>query len=162
MRYEKKGPGILCPPLFTELEHCAPSCPYTFRLNDLTYYLGSFSSDFIYFSTILEKTELFFLKEEPHWFTWWVINANFPISTTLLMVRLKKKIWILYLIFHTNYYMEWDFRLVDFNITFVKNPPIFLAAFYFHLLQKEHQNFAILDKKLNWNWVIIDRYSGLR
>ena len=81
----------VCPPLFTELEHCALSCPYTFRLNDLTYYLGSFSSDFIYFSTILEKTELFFLKEEPHWLTTWVINANFPISTTLLMVRLKKK-----------------------------------------------------------------------
>ena len=46
--------------LLTELEHCALSSPYKFRLNDLTYYLGSFSSDFIYFSTILEKTELFF------------------------------------------------------------------------------------------------------
>ena len=117
------------------------------------YYLGSFSSDVIYFSTIIEKTELFFLKEEPQWLTWWVIKANFPISNTLLKIHLKK-IWI-HIIPYTSYKFLYGVRLVDFNLTFVKNPPIFLAAFYFHLLQKENQNLAISDKNFNWNWVEI-------
>ena len=36
------------------------------------------------------KNRTFFLKEEPLWLTSWVINANFPSSTTPLKFRLKK------------------------------------------------------------------------
>ena len=85
-------------------------------------------------------------EEEPHCLTTWVTNANAPISATLLMIHLKKK--SLNIIPYISYQLLYGVRSVDFNLTFVKNSPIFLAAFYFHLLHKEHQNFAILDKKL--------------